>query len=499
MSCVSVFSRRAAALGLALAAVALARPAGAQKLKDNHFTVDLFQGPILAPISIMGVAGAYSPVAEGISGFVSNAASPAVRESSSFTYFDWDLSASISIPLPLFENDDFDDSGSRDQNFSNFFYVEAGGLLQIGQFGFGLNSELQRYTLTHDNGPSTAVNVGKFKALAAARIFGDQLVLGGGARVLALQFNAPGANLTQAGFAPEVGVLVRPDWQSFRIGATFRAPVDAGAFFGQGTRGADGVLRAGGLVLPDHVEEPWELQFGVAVQVGPRPLNPKWLDPHEQEQALEAKIAERAAERARKRVAEISALTDKAEAADRARELDTEEVIARAHDVADLATGKRRLEDERRARTENWPREHLLFIADVLLTGPVARGVSVQSFLGQNEATTAQYDPSILLGPAYARTLVGSSGATLSFSPRLGVETEPVPGYVHTRVGSYYEPARYTDRNIGRQHFTFGADLRTFTTKWFGFTPHGTTYKIQASGDFSARYQSISLGLGTWH
>ena len=32
-----------------------------------------------------------------------------------------------------------------------------------------------------------------------------------------------------------------------------------------------------------------------------------------------------------------------------------------------------------------------------------------------------------------------------------------------------------------------------------GITPHPTTYKIQASGDFSARYQSLSVGLGTWH
>ncbi len=135
----------------------------------------------------------------------------------------------------------------------------------------------------------------------------------------------------------------------------------------------------------------------------------------------------------------------------------------------------------------------------MLLSGPVARGVSVQSFLGQNEPTTAQYDPSILLGHAYERSLIGSSGATVSFSPRLGVETEPVPGYVHTRVGSYYEPARYTFRNIGRQHFTFGADLRTFSTSWFGVLSHPQTYKIQASGDFAARYQSISLGLGTWH
>src|SRR5262249_5554111 len=109
-----VFVVSAATAALALTA---APDAAAQALRNNHFTVDLFQGPILAPISIMGVAGAYSPVAEGISGFGSNAASPAVREPYTFNSTDFDVSGSVSIPLPLFENDDFDDSGSRDQSF----------------------------------------------------------------------------------------------------------------------------------------------------------------------------------------------------------------------------------------------------------------------------------------------------------------------------------------------------------------------------------------------
>ena len=69
---------------------------------------------------------------------------------------------------------------------------------------------------------------------------------------------------------------------------------------------------------------------------------------------------------------------------------------------------------------------------------------------------------------------------------------------VHTRVGTYYEPARYTDRSVGRQHFTFGADLKLFSTTWFGLVPD-VFYKLQASADFAPRYQSVSLGLGVWH
>src|SRR4051794_23524807 len=39
-------------------------------LKDNRFSLDLFQGPILAPISVTGIAGAYAGYAEGIAGMV---------------------------------------------------------------------------------------------------------------------------------------------------------------------------------------------------------------------------------------------------------------------------------------------------------------------------------------------------------------------------------------------------------------------------------------------
>src|SRR5690349_4245987 len=101
--------------------VALAPAAAAAQprpLKDNRFSLDLFQGPILAPISVTGIAGAYAAYAEGISGMVVNAAAPAVREPYSVSYFEIDGSGSISIPLNFFGNDDFDNSGSPGYDYS---------------------------------------------------------------------------------------------------------------------------------------------------------------------------------------------------------------------------------------------------------------------------------------------------------------------------------------------------------------------------------------------
>src|SRR5262245_10764043 len=105
--------RRAGFLGGWVVAVALvAPPAAAQALKANRYSVDVFQGPVLAPSDVIGIAGAYAGYAEGIAGMVANAAAPAVREAYNVTWLNWDVSPSISIPFNLFgQRDDFDNSG----------------------------------------------------------------------------------------------------------------------------------------------------------------------------------------------------------------------------------------------------------------------------------------------------------------------------------------------------------------------------------------------------
>lgn len=445
---------------VALVAALLARDAQAQALTDNRFKLDLFVGPVLAPIRVTGLAGAYAPYAEGIAGMVSNAAAPGVREPYSFSWFDPDISASISIPIKLFQNDDFDNSGTIDFDYSSFIYATLGGLLHIGPVGLGFNAELKRYSLTDTNGASTTVLFGGYHVLGAVALMNQQLVIGGGARLMSLGILAPDATLTMVGAAPEVGLLIRPDFESFRVGATFRAPVDAGKFFGAVSIDRVGVERAGALILPDHAILPWEIEAGIAVQVGPRPINPSWINPHDDEATLRASF-------------------------DAQRELSR----ARHADVPDRKGDEERavkaLKEERRARFDNWPREHLLLVAELLITGSVDRGVGLERFLGQNLPLAASKGP-----------VVGSSGASISYSPRFGIETEPIPDLVATRVGSYYEPSRYD--KVGRQHFTFGADLKLLSTRWWGLAPL-TWYKLQTSIDLSPRYQSASIGIGVWH
>ena len=476
----------AAAAALALGLTAPATPAAAQPLPDNRYALDLFQGPVLAPLRVIGLAGAYAGYAEGIAGMVANAAAPALREPFSVSWFEADPAMSVSIPLEIFENNDFDNSGDIDDDYSNFIYGTLGGQLQAGIFGAGFNAELQRYSLQTDGGAETSVTLGKYHVLVGVTVLNGQLALGAGARAVTLGLDTPDANLTLAGIAPELGFLVRPNWASYRFGATFRFPVNGGELLGDKiTTDATGIRRTGGLVLPDEVVLPWELEIGLAIQVGPRPFNPEWINPHDQEEAVRAyRLQQRELQDARW-ARELREIDDPLEQAVRQREITAARAKRDADEAQALEEAYRMLKRERRARYWNWPREHLLLTAELLVTGDVARGVSLERFLGQNYEH-AQDEPSA----------VGSSGATVSFSPRFGIETEPIPGSVHTRFGSYYEPSRF--ELVGRQHFTFGADLRVFKTTYWGLVPE-VTYKLQASVDLAPRYESISAGIGVWH
>jgi hypothetical protein len=488
----------AALAGLGLAA----RPAAAQAIKTNNYSIDLFQGPVLAPINVTALGGAYAAYAEGISGLVANAAAPAVRAPFSTSTFEYDGSGSISIPFKLFNNNDFEDTGRLDADYSDFLYGTLGGLLQYGPVGAGFNAELYRYTLTNTDGTATDVLLGKYHLLGAVRLLGDQLMIGGGARFATLTLTASDVkNATIFGAGPEVGVLIRPDWQSFRIGATFRSAVDGGQLIGSiHTTNAAGVEYAGGLVVPNNVVLPWELETGVVVQVGPRPLNPAWIDPRGRKDQVHVEIARHRARRLADHRAELADLADPVARAVRAAELAVVEAADREADLAAEKLALAVIERADRARYENWPREHLLFTAELLITGPVANGVSIERFLGQNQPPNpAQDGYTCDVGATLAQcpNAIGSSGAGVNFSPRFGIETEPIPGLSHTWVGSYYEPSRF-DTPVGRQHFTFGADLRLFPTTWWGLV-NEVVYKLQASMDFAPRYQSASLGIGVWH
>jgi hypothetical protein len=485
---------RAPVVAAVLAALTASRAAAAQPV-DNDYAIDLFQGPILAPTRVLAMGGAYAGLAEGLAGVVANAAAPAVRHAYSTNWWEGELDFSVSIPTPLSGGDDFDDSGNVDADYSSFIYLSGGGLLQAGPFGLGLFGDLQRYTLTFPpDDAATVVTVGRYHALAAWLFFGDQLSLGGGARAVTLGISSDDAQLTIAGAAPQLGFLLKPDYWPFRLGVTYRHQVRASTSIGSGgTLDASGIERAGRLVLPEHVELPWEVEIGTALQVGPRPLNPPWINPVDHEADLRAAYQERAAARRRHLEQQLRAIPEEA-ARDALRgRLLAEEAAEEAREAHRLELDLELLDDERLARAQNWPRSALLLTLDLVVTGSVTDAIGLEPFLAQVDTGAV---------PSECRPV--ASGADVVVSPRLGIEMEPWPGWLHTRLGTYYEPQRYSyepercNDRPGRQHFTFGADIKLLTTTWFGLVPE-ITYKLQGYADLAARYQSFGGGFGVWY
>jgi hypothetical protein len=480
----------------------MARPAAAQPtqaapptITTNGYRLEIFQGPLLAPIHVVGVGGAYVAFAQDTEGAAVNAAAPAVRDPYSLSWFDYDISAGLSVPGFLRsrtsgDSTDFDNHGDAGPlptiNTSNFFDVNFGLTLQFGQLGVAVTGDLAQYTLSPPNsavaGPT--MDLGRWKALAAYGFFDGQLVLGGGARLLTMQIaqnNGP-TLLTMTGAAPEVGALYMPTGLQWRLGAAARLAVTGGVFGSDNvTTNASGAKTVetkenpAGFVLPQDVSEPWEVEVGAAYQLGPRPLNPGWQNPHDQESKIRQRIRDSRAERALLHQAELSSLAPDARAA-RQKEIAIDEAAQRALEDTELDAESKLLYAQRQARYENWPREKILLLASVLMTGPTSSAVSLQGFVDQRVETV---------------------GRKVTVTPRFGVEGEPLRDLMTVRAGTYVEPSRYAD-GTPRQHFTFGADVRLFPIDFWGLLP-SATLKVAFMVDLAPRYENYGIGIGNWH
>ncbi len=457
-------------------------------LTRNDYAIELFQGPVIAPIRVTGLAGATAASAEAVEGVYTNAAAPAVREPWSVKWFDYDLSASVSFP-GAYGGTDFANRGENADPLlvkrTNHFLALNGGLqLQFGALGIAAMADVIQYDV--ESGQTTlGLSLGRGHVAAAYAFFSEQLVIGGGVRVVYSRIATDGTAVRMLGVGPQVGAVVKPTNLPWRIGATLRAPVSAGPIpiGGNVTVSEEGgaqVSRVGQFVLPDRITQPWEVEVGFAWQLGPRPLNPRWIDPNEQERDLETSIVQTRLERAAAQRAELGRMpaatrADRLMRQHRASMLAREEQMARAIEDAQLHDRKDRLYDARRARYLNWPRERVLLLASVLVTGPSAGAVALEGFLDQR------------------REIVGNA---VSVSPRIAVESEFLPNLLRLRAGVYLEPSRFRDSST-RQHFTFGGDLRLFSWNVFGIFAD-TTWRLSAFVDVAPRYSSFGFGVGAW-
>lgn len=432
-----------------------------------------------------------------------------MREAHSTDHFEWEPSGTISFP-GAYSRTDFSnrgDKGIQDQIDRNkalglptrsaaeqtdrFLYLNGGLWGQLGKLGATLTADILRYDVSSTNAAQAplGVSITRIHAAVAYSFLQNQLVVGGGLRAAYVDISesgTAGSTLTMFGLSPQAGLIIKPENRQFRVGLTARMPVSAGVFDNitnivipndDGTT----VRKAGSFIAPRRIVQPWEVEAGVAYQLGPRPLNPAWVDPIDHRQVLKDRIAANREARGVAIAQEIAdmpdtTIIDRAARQERHVRFEADEARLRATEDLELANVDEVLFQERRARYLNWPRERVLLLASVLMTGASTDAVALEGFIEQR------------------REVVGTR---ISVSPRFAVESEAVPNFLKVRGGIYLEPSRFTD-GTHRQHFTFGADFRLFEWSIFGLFPDHQ-WRVSAFLDAAERYQNFGIGVGTWH
>jgi hypothetical protein len=333
-------------------------------------------------------------------------------------------------------------------------FFTAGLNLQFGNWGVGFSAQAQQYELgSPDTAGATALRLSLLRAnaLLARSFFDGQLVVGAGARAVSLGIaarqGATGTADTQlfstgsAGY--EGGILVAPLALPMRFALTGRSVMAPNA---EST--SDAVLTdANGryvdfkerLYLPTTVELPWEVDASIALQIG-RPLNQQWVNTHHppDEYLREEKLPDGGTRR----------INDRKFAEQRAK-----------------------------AKYDALPRQKLLIVASVLVSGPVQNAIGVESFLSQR---------------------VERSGEKASVTPRIGIEAEPFANAIQVRAGSYLEPSRFR-AGQPRPHGTLGVEVRLFRWSVFGLLDEDTSFRVGGYGDLARNYFGWGVTAGIWY
>jgi hypothetical protein len=450
--------------GLGVTAVAAAPlPPDGEPIATSEYTLDMFQGPILASGRTTALAGSTVAIAEGVDGLATSPAAASVRPLWSQPWFDYDLTLSFTSPNGL-RRSDFDNNGSEGFRYADFVFATAGFNLNFGKWGFGVAYDFQTYHLAElrqADGSTATLNAqidrGRF-ALARSLFLGE-VMWGVGLRLASLQF-LPDPNADQnvaisrygsSGASLETGVVWVPMGRPFRCAITARLPTRGTAVSNRGDASAgnvtdaEGNLRVGSLYVPRRIESPWDVEAGLAWQVGPRPLNSRWVDPRSELRALRRTL----------QGSSLSKQEQRARIRERRREL-------------------------RRKFQENYretPREKVLLTTSLSVAGPVSNAVGVESLLSQT---------------------VERSGRRAVLVPRVGVEVEPVVDRLQARAGSYLEPSRF-DSGRPRLHGTAGADLRFLDWSVFGLAGKDARWRVGGYLDVAPRYVAWGTTLGLWH
>jgi hypothetical protein len=286
-----------------------------------------------------------------------------------------------------------------------------------------------------------------------------------------------GAKFGSNGVGLEFGMVYKPELVPLRVGVGFRSAIRTQAQYTNAllpNENGDLVVddgSGGAYYLPQSVALPWDLNLGVAMQLG-RPFNPVWrLDTERIERdMLEHRLRQIDRDRAQQRALAAAPPGERA-ALDKAyyrEQLLDDARLAGQLEESHLQVGR---------ELAQLSRHYLLMSASVLISGSVEDAIGVENMVSQS---------------------VQRSGENIVFSPRLGMEGAVLPELLKLRAGTYVEPTRF-DTSTARVHGTFGMDVRVLNWNVFGFWPDDYVWRIGLGGDVSRRYFSWGITIGGWY
>lgn len=454
-----------------------ARAQESAPLGEESFDIDSAIGPVLAGSRVVGLGGAYSALAEGITGAAWNPASLGARSPWEQDFFEFELTLSASTVGLSGQNSLR--SGELIIEPGDITHVEVGLRFQWGPIGVGALGYFDAYTLTSGD-LRMNLDIGGTH-LGAGWSFDDGAwVVGVGARYSQMTLRVDERREGMAslfrrvefeGYAPTVGVLYRPHRLPWRAGLSLMGRAEARQIGGT-TGEEDSSFR-----LPRRVVLPAEAKVGFAYQWGERPMNWRYVNYRWLRRQGEVAIEEASCERMRARLSAGAETPPETSCRRLMRRLDEvgEGEAERQRVERETLALRESLEERQRLRAERLdevPRRHHLLTSEVGVVGRVDEGIPADAFLAQQR---------LAAGRRYGVIL------------RVGYETEPIHRRLALRVGAYLEPSRVRGAPY-RPHITASLALRAFHIAWWE-----ADYAITALVDYGPQWLNVGIGLSTWH
>ncbi|BDG05412.1 hypothetical protein [Anaeromyxobacter oryzae] len=253
-------------LALALAVALLARPRTAAAQFDGTQALDTYGGPTITNGRVVGLAGAYAGVAEGLAGVPSNPAAVAHRR----RHLDrpWDLDGVLTWYLPPpgdVAGQDLDNDGRLDGGLAARSSAELGGGLQAGRLGAGILARGWSTTAVHADGRRVQLDTADTWVALGWSGWQDSLVLGAAA-------TTGRGTLTALAATGVVDARLRYSCERLRLGALWRPrglPFRLGLAYDPGARARPDTDRAAFPVrTPAALVYPWSVSAGASAWLG---------------------------------------------------------------------------------------------------------------------------------------------------------------------------------------------------------------------------------------